>query len=95
MKLTRFPHGDSPAERAIEAFDLLKKASSALLDEAKRKVLDETVMDARLVVLRSLNLPPTTPSDDPKLQVLEPSFQQQIRTQTKELMIDDELRKRK
>ncbi len=47
----------TPTERAVEAFDLLKKASSHLLDEDKRKTLDETVMDARLMVLKELNLP--------------------------------------
>ncbi|CAD6968884.1 unnamed protein product, partial [Tilletia controversa] len=41
-------------ERAVEAFDLLKKASTHLLDEDKRKNLDETVMAARIVTLKEL-----------------------------------------
>ncbi|CAO1623125.1 unnamed protein product [Sympodiomycopsis kandeliae] len=84
-------------QRAVEAFDLLKKASTHLLDEEKRKILDETVMSARFLVLKEqFNLPPDT---DPKtssiLQSCTPSFEERVRKQTKELMIDDELRKRK
>lgn len=82
-------------ERAVEAFDLLKKASSHLLDEDKRKLLDETVMDARLMVLKQLNLPFATAYDDPRLAILRPSWDERVRSATKELMVDDELRRRK
>ncbi|CAO1632633.1 unnamed protein product [Parajaminaea phylloscopi] len=83
-------------ERAIEAFDLLKKASTHLLDEDKRKLLDETVISARMLVLKEqLNLPPTLSSDSPQLQGLCPTFDERVRKATKDLMIDDELRKRK
>ncbi|SNX81341.1 uncharacterized protein MEPE_00046 [Melanopsichium pennsylvanicum] len=82
-------------ERAVEAFDLLKKASSHLLDEEKRKVLDETVMDARLMVLKELNLPFATPYDDVRLTNLTPTWDERVRKATKELMVDDELRRRK
>lgn len=83
-------------DRAIEAFDLLKKASSHLLDEDKRKALDETVMSARVLVLREqLNLPASLSSDSPQLHGLCPTFEERVRKATKELMIDDELRKRK
>ncbi|PWN49646.1 DnaJ-domain-containing protein [Violaceomyces palustris] len=82
-------------ERAVEAFDLLKKASSHLLDEEKRKTLDETVMDARLMCLKELGLPHTTEADDPKLRDLFPTWEERVRKATKELMVDDELRRRK
>ncbi|CCF53746.1 hypothetical protein NDA11_001249 [Ustilago hordei] len=82
-------------ERAVEAFDLLKKASSHLLDEEKRKTLDETVMDARLMVLKELNLAFATAYDDPRLANLSPSWEERVRAATKELMVDDELRRRK
>lgn len=82
-------------ERAVEAFDLLKKASSHLLDEDKRKALDETVLDARLMVLKELNLPFSTAHDDPRLNNLTPSWDERVRGATKELMVDDELRRRK
>lgn len=79
----------------MEAFDLLKKASSHLLDEDKRKGLDETVMDARLMVLKELGLPFSTASDDPRTASLVPSWEDRVRAATKELMVDDELRRRK
>lgn len=84
-------------ERAVEAFDLLKKASTHLLDEEKRKTLDETVISARFLVLKEqFNLPTTTdPKTSPILQSCQPPFEERVRAQTKELMIDDELRKRK
>ncbi len=87
--------GSLLTERAVEAFDLLKKASSHLLDQDKRKVLDETVMDARLMVLKELDLPFATAYDDPRLAGLTPSWEERVRSATKELMVDDELRRRK
>lgn len=83
-------------ERAVEAFDLLKKASSHLLDEDKRKALDETVLSAKFLVLREeLGLPTSLASDSPQLANLNPTFEERVRKATKALMIDDELRKRK
>ena len=58
-------------------------------------MLDETVMDARLMVLKELNLPFGTAPEDPRLQGLVPSWEHRVRKATKELMIDDELRRRK
>ena len=81
--------------RAIEAFDMLKKASTLLLDEEKRKKLDETVMEARVLVLRELSLPADTPGDDERIRGLRPPFEEMVRKKTKEVMVDDELRRRK
>ncbi|PWN27977.1 DnaJ-domain-containing protein, partial [Jaminaea rosea] len=82
--------------RAVEAFDLLKKASTHLLDEEKRKALDETVLSARYLVLKEhLGLPVSTPSEDERLQGLQPTFEERVRKATRDLMIDDELRRRK
>lgn len=82
--------------RAVEAFDLLKKASTSLLDEDSRKNLDETVLSARFLVLKEqLNLPTSTPSDSSHLQNLIPPFEERVRLATKELMISDEVRRRK
>ena len=82
---------------AIEAFDMLKKASTALLDEDKRKALDETVMEARVLVLRELSLPADISTDDERIvkQVGVARFQELVRARTKDVMIGDELRKRK
>lgn len=52
-------------------------------------------MDARLMVLKELNLPFGTAPEDPRLQGLVPSWEHRVRKATKELMIDDELRRRK
>lgn len=45
--------------------------------------------------LKDLGLPPDTTSDDPRLQRLAPSFDERVRKGTKEIMIDDELRRRR
>ena len=52
-------------------------------------------MDARLMVLKELALPFATPYDDPRLANLFPSWEDRVRKATKELMVDDELRRRK
>ncbi|KDN52159.1 DnaJ-domain-containing protein [Tilletiaria anomala UBC 951] len=82
---------------AVEAFDLLKKASTVLLDEAKRKALDETVMEARVLVLRDLSLPADISTEDERIrnQVGQGKFQEMVRARTKDVMIGDELRRRK
>lgn len=81
--------------RAENAFSLLKQASIQLLDEKKRNALDEVVMSARVLCLREVGLPANTDSDDIKLQGLTPSFDERVRKLTKEMMIDDEVRRRK
>lgn len=57
--------------------------------------LDQTIKDARILVLRSLKVPDTAPDDHPKLVSLSPSLGDRIRVKTKELMIEEELRVRK
>lgn len=83
------------AARAVEAFDLLKKASSQLLDEAARKKLDEVVMEARITLLRELDLPGDLPSDDSRIVAMGKSFEDKLRLRTQEIMVDDELRRRR
>ncbi|KAI9604645.1 hypothetical protein KEM48_002400 [Puccinia striiformis f. sp. tritici PST-130] len=60
--------------RGVEAFDLLKKSEGFLLDPEKRKGLDETIKDARMLTLRRLNLPDSTPDDHEKSRNLIPLF---------------------
>lgn len=86
---------DVLSARAETAFSLLKQASTHLLDEERRKNLDETVMAARIVCLKELGLPSSTSADDEKLKDVVPSFDERVRKGTKEIMIDDELRKRR
>ncbi|EFP89300.1 uncharacterized protein PGTG_15479 [Puccinia graminis f. sp. tritici CRL 75-36-700-3] len=81
--------------RGVEAFDLLKKAEGFLLDPEKRKGLDETIKDARMLTLRRLNLPDSTPDEHEKLAKLVPSFQFRVGLKTKEIIIEEELRVRR
>jgi len=94
--LSLFIHPDKCSHaRAPEAFDILKKAESELSDTAKREELDAVINQARIIVLRSLNLPSSTPSSDPKLQDLDPPFKVRLRAQSKQMLIDEEVRRRK
>lgn len=52
-------------------------------------------MAARLLCLKELGLPSNTSADDERLQDVVPSFDERVRKGTKEIMIDDELRKRR
>ncbi|KAJ7126878.1 hypothetical protein C8R44DRAFT_617399 [Mycena epipterygia] len=94
LSLTIHPDKTSHA-RAPEAFDLLKKAESELSDEAKREDIDAVITQSRALILKALSLPLTTPSTDPALRRLDPSFKTRMRAQTKELLIEEELRRRK
>lgn len=50
-------HPDKTTDkRAPEAFDLLKKANTQLLDEKEREKLDEAIAIARRLTMRDLNL---------------------------------------
>lgn len=71
------------------------QAESELSDIAKREELDAVISQARIIVLRSLNLPSSTPSSDPKLQDLDPPFKVRLRAQSKQMLIDEEVRRRK
>ncbi|KAI0694627.1 DnaJ-domain-containing protein [Cytidiella melzeri] len=95
-QLSLFIHPDkTPHARAPEAFDLIKKAESELLDEKKREELDAMVKQARVLVLKTLNLPTTLKDDDARLKDIVPPVKQQIRAKAKELLIDEEVRRRK
>ncbi|KAL1405161.1 DnaJ subfamily C member 8 [Vanrija albida] len=85
-------------ERGDEAFDLLKKAEGQLLDKSKREEIDGIMTYARTLVLKSVlgtgySLGVT--NDDIRLVNLKPPFEAQIRTQAKELFVEDELSKRR
>jgi DnaJ family protein C protein 8 len=71
------------------------QAESELSDEAKRENMDAVIAQSRSLILKSLSLPLTTPMTDPALRRLEPSFKARMRAQTKELLIEEELRRRK
>ncbi|KAA1467644.1 DnaJ-domain-containing protein [Dentipellis sp. KUC8613] len=95
-QLSLFIHPDkTPHPRAPEAFDLLKKAEAELTESTKREELDATITQARGVLLKGLGLPLSTTDDNAKLKGLTPPFKEQLRAKSKELLIDEEVRRRK
>jgi len=95
-QLSLFIHPDKTSHaRAPDAFDLLKKAESELSDKAKREELDAVIKQARIVLLKAMTLPTTLTNDDPKLSGLTPPWKEQMRAKSKELLIDEEVRRRK
>lgn len=57
--------------------------------------MDAVVNQARAVLLKSLSLPATTSNSDPRLKDLTPPWRQQLLAKAKELLIDEEVRRRK
>jgi len=95
-QISLFIHPDKcPHARAPEAFDILKKAESELSDKAQREELDAVINQARNLVLKALNLPTTIPNSDARLRGLDPPFKLRLRLQSKQLLIDEEVRRRK
>ncbi|KAL6307429.1 DnaJ-domain-containing protein [Sparassis latifolia] len=95
-QLSLFIHPDkTPHARAPDAFDLLKKAESELSDKTKREELDAIIIQARATLLKSLSLPTGIPNSDPRLKGLTPPWRQQLLLKAKELLIDEEVRRRK
>ncbi|GBE88382.1 J domain-containing protein [Sparassis crispa] len=95
-QLSLFIHPDkTPHARAPDAFDLLKKAESELSDKTKREELDAIIIQARATLLKSLSLPTGIPNSDPRLKGLTPPWRQQFLLKAKELLIDEEVRRRK
>ncbi|KAE9405122.1 DnaJ-domain-containing protein [Gymnopus androsaceus JB14] len=101
--LSLFIHPDkTPHPRAPEAFDILKKAESELSDKPKRDDLDAIIAQARAVLVREMGW--TLNSKDIKeLEASEEvrtlggvkAWRDRVRAKTKELLIDEELRRRK
>ncbi|KAI5805144.1 hypothetical protein EDC01DRAFT_784215 [Geopyxis carbonaria] len=75
--------------QAPDAFDRLKKAQAELSDEKKRERLDEAIADARMLLIRERKWT----VDEPELKTT--AFAKDWREKTKEVLIDNELRRRK
>ena len=75
--------------QAPEAFDRLKKAQTALLDEAQRKHLDECIADARQLLIRQHKY--TVDSEELKTE----EFLKEWRKKTIEVLVDAEARRRR
>lgn len=73
----------------------MTQAESELGDDKKREEVDAVMKQARVLVLRELKLPPTIDNDDERLRKLSPPFKVQLRTKAKEVLIDEEVRRRK
>lgn len=71
------------------------QAESELSDKTKREELDAVIKQARVVLLREMDLPVTIENDDYRLHDLTPPWQDQVRAKSKELLIDEEVRRRK
>lgn len=75
-----------------------------MLEVTKRKNIDETIMDARMLVLRELGLDRELPDDHVKLvnlgkgsheEMAKGNLRERVKRKTKEILIDDELRRRR
>ena len=71
------------------------QAESDLSDKAKREEFDAVITQARNMVLKALNLPTSISDSDPRLLGIEPPYKFRVRAQSKELLIEEEVRRRK
>ena len=78
---------------APTAFDRLKKAQIMLLDTAQRQHLDESIADARTLLLRERKL--TVDSPDAQLLNEEGEMKDAWRRKTVEVLVEAEARRRK
>lgn len=74
---------------APDAFDRLKKAQTELMDEKHRERLDEAIADARMLLIRENKWT----VDSPELKTAE--FNKKWREKSKEVLIDNEHRRRR
>lgn len=74
---------------------IMIQAESELSDPKKREELDAIIKEARIQLLRSLSLPTNIPDDDQRLGDLVPPFKTQLRQASKNMLIEEEVRRRK
>jgi DnaJ family protein C protein 8 len=79
----------TPNPNAPDAFDRLKKAQTVLLDDKLREELDESIADARMLLMREKKLT----ADDEETRSLE--FAKEWRDKTTWVIRDNELRKQR
>ena len=75
--------------RAEEAFGVLAKAHDFLMDAEKKRFLLEIVEDARDACRKKKRIKSTDP------QATTPQFQEEVKVETKRLLVEEELRRRK
>ena len=76
---------------APDAFDKLKKAQLELMDEKSRQRLDESIADARMLLMRERKLT----VDSPEMKEMSMELKEAWRKKTMEVLIDNEVRRRK
>ncbi|MCJ1234813.1 hypothetical protein MMC14_002776 [Varicellaria rhodocarpa] len=76
---------------APDAFDRLKKAQTELTDEKTRARLDESIADARMLLMRELKLTP----DSEEMKSMTEDMKARWRKKTVEVLVDNEHRRRK
>ncbi|KAJ3922133.1 DnaJ-domain-containing protein [Lentinula edodes] len=92
-QLSLFIHPDkTPHPRAPDAFDILKKAESELSEKAKRDELDALLSQARTLLVREMGW---SSMNSKAIKEIEAIWRERVRAKTKELLIDEELRRRK
>ncbi|KAJ3995753.1 chaperone regulator [Lentinula boryana] len=103
-QLSLFIHPDkTPHPRAPDAFDILKKAESELSEKAKRDELDALIAQARTLLVREMGWSGMNSKAIKELEASEEIialggvkvWREKVRAKTKELLIDEELRRRK
>ncbi|RSH92735.1 hypothetical protein EHS25_008181 [Saitozyma podzolica] len=80
------------------AFDFMKKAEGQLSEPSKRAEIDAIMTHSRTLVLKSIlgtGYSIGIADTDPRLANLTPSFDLQIRAKAKEVLIEDELSRRR
>jgi len=76
---------------APEAFDRLAKAQAELMDDKRREQLDESIADARMLLIRERKLT----IDSEEVKDPDEEFLAAWREKTKQVLVDDELRRRR
>jgi DnaJ family protein C protein 8 len=70
------------------------QAESELSEGKKREELDAAITQARVLLLRAHNIPATVADDDSRIKSLKPPYKDQLRTKAKEILIEEEVRRR-
>jgi DnaJ homolog subfamily C member 8 len=70
------------------------QAEAELSDEKKREALDAALKQAKIDTLKSMSLPISISDDDHRLQDVLSTFKQNLRLRSKQLLIEEEARRR-
>ena len=63
-------------------------------DEKKREALDAALKQARIETLKAMSLPTTIPNDDYRLKEVESTFKEKLRLRSKQILMEEEARRR-